>query len=129
MMPRPAVFLDAHVSPGQRHLVYTRPIGITDVTYIVEWKPGTCKAGAASASAPEQVIGTSGGLQTIRASVTLPGGEYEVLHAPARVEVRPLLLCVHLLHLLEEPLQAQQPTVLEQLLKLRHLIVQRMSNT
>lgn len=69
----PSGLPDADVSPGQCHLVYTRPIVITDVTYIVEWSLNL--QGWSSVGVTEQVIGTSGGLQTIRASVTLPGGE------------------------------------------------------
>jgi hypothetical protein len=71
--PSPSGLPDADVSPGQCHLVYTRPVGITDVTYVVEWSLNL--QGWSSVGVTEQIIGTSGGLETIRASVTLPGDE------------------------------------------------------
>lgn len=71
--PSPSGLPDADVSPGQCHLVYTRPVGITDVTYVVEWSLNL--QGWSSVGVTEQIIGTSGGLETICASVTLPGDE------------------------------------------------------
>lgn len=60
-------------SGGLCHIVYTRPVSASDVTYTVEWS--IALTDWSSAGVTQQVIGTAGGVQTLRASVTPPGGE------------------------------------------------------
>ncbi|MES2596247.1 MAG: Calx-beta domain-containing protein [Verrucomicrobiota bacterium] len=63
----------AESSSGQCHLIYTRPVTAPDLVYAVEWS--TSLSGWSTSGVTEQVIGTAGGIQTVRASVTPPGGD------------------------------------------------------
>ena len=69
----------AESASGQCHMIYTRPVGLLDVIYAVEWS--TDLDTWSGAGVTEEVIQTQGGLQTIRASVTpSPGGTQCFMH-------------------------------------------------
>lgn len=61
----------AENSGGQCHLVYTRPASAPDLVYAVEWSAGL--GSWSTSGVTEQVLSTSGGIQTVRASVTPVG--------------------------------------------------------
>ncbi|MDZ4286491.1 MAG: hypothetical protein U0984_00955, partial [Prosthecobacter sp.] len=60
-------------SGGLCHLVYTKPVAVSGITYLVEWSTNLDLWSTAGVS--EQLLGTAAGIQTIRASVTPPLGD------------------------------------------------------